>query len=81
MNLYLSGVLKLAFDLLHDLACNYDHLLVVDLFRLDRDTYLASRLNCIRLVHSGEAVSNFFKLLQPLDVIFKILAPCAGTCR
>ena len=79
MDLYLSGILKLAFDLLHDLPCDYNHLLVVHDLRLYRNSYFAACLDSKRLVHAGEAVGDFLKLLESAYVVFKILAACAGT--
>ena len=55
VDLDLSGVFELGFDLLYDVARHEYHLLIVDLIGLDHDPDLSARLN-------RERFFNAFKL-------------------
>ena len=77
MNLDLAGIGELGLDLLGDVPCQQDHLILADLLGLDHDAYLAAGLNCIGACDTGEALGNFLKLFKTLDIVFDILAPCA----
>ena len=81
MHLDLTGIIHLALDPGCDLVREDRHLVVRDLLGLDHDADLAARLNGKGLLDAGEVVCQLLELLQTLDVILEVLAPCARTRR
>ena len=55
----LSGIFKLCFDLVRNISCDDDHLLVSDLLRLYHDPDFTSCLNGIGFFYTREAVGDF----------------------
>ena len=76
----LTGVLDLFLDLLRHVTCDDLHARVIDLFGLYHHADLTARLNSICFVNTGEADCDLLKLFKSLDVVFKILASCTGSC-
>ena len=75
----MSGIFQLVLDLLADLTGKRDHALVLDDLGLDHDAYLTACLNGVAVVNTREGGSDLLQLLETLDVIFDVLASCAGT--
>ena len=78
MDLDLSGVLQLLFDLLGDIPGQQDHLILRDLVGLDHDADLAAGLDRKGFLHSGEGRGDLLQLFQPLDIVFQVLPPGTG---
>ena len=81
IDLDLTGIVHLGFDLLSDLSCNKNHLVIVDDLRLNHDPDLASCLNSKALLDSLIGVADLLKLLESLDVAFIVFASCSRSCR
>ena len=60
IDLNLSGIFKLGFDLLGKISCHKHHVIIGNLFGDNHDTYFTAGLNCERLVNSFKAVCNIF---------------------
>ena len=69
MDLDLSGIFHFALDPLSDVMCDDDHLIVVDLLRLDDDADLTTCLDGERVLDSVIGVGDLFELLQTFDVV------------
>ena len=78
VDLYLTGIFKLVFNLLDDVAGDENHLLVADDFGLDHYAHFAARLNGERTLNALERGCDAFELFKALDVVLNILASCAG---
>ena len=78
MDLDLTGISELILDLLGDIPCEQDHLILADLFGLDHDANLAAGLNGIGACDAGKALGDFLKLFKTLDVVLYILAARTG---
>ena len=78
VDLDLTGVSQLLFDLLCDIARQEHHLILGYLLGLDHNAYLASGLDGVAAGDTGEALGYLLKLFKALDVVFDILAACAG---
>ena len=81
VNFDLTGILQIFLDLFGNIVCHDDHLVVRDLVRLDHDAHLAPRLNGVAGLDALEVAGNLFEPLEPLDVVFDVLAPRTGTSR
>ena len=80
MHLNLTGIIEVALDFFHNIACNNGHLVIRDDIRLEHDTDFTARLNRKTLIHAVKRVGDLLKLLKALDVIFEVFTPCAGPC-
>ena len=80
VNLDLSGVIHLVFNLLSDFTSDDNHLFVVDLVREYHDTDFTACLDSKGLFNAVKGCTDFFKLLKTLDVVFVVFASCTGTC-
>ena len=80
MNLDLTGVSQLLFDLLGDVAGQQNHLILADLLGLDHHADLAAGLDRIRACDAWEALGDLLQLFQTLDVVFDVLTARAGAC-
>ena len=78
MDLDLTGVGQLFLYLLCDVARQKHHLILGNVLGLDHNADLAARLNGIAARNAGEALGDLLKLFKALDVVFDILAACAG---
>ena len=74
----LAGVGQLFLDLLCDIASQENHLILGNIFGLYHYADLAACLNCVAAGNAGEALGYLLELFKALDVVFDILAACAG---
>ena len=78
VDLYLTGIFKLVFNLLDYVAGDENHLLVVDDLGLDHYADLAAGLNSERTLNALKRGGDAFELFKALDVVLNILASCTG---
>jgi len=74
----LSRIIQLSSIFLTNFPSFEDHLVVLDIFRTDQDSDFAPSLDGEGFLNAGKGVGNFFKLLDPFDVVLQILAPAPG---
>ena len=79
MDLDLTGIGKLLLDLLCDIARQKHHLILGNILGLDHNADLASGLDGVAARNAGEALGYLLELFEALDVVFDVLAACAGT--
>ena len=69
VDLDLTGVFQLAYDLLGDLPGQQDHVVLGDVLGLDHDADFAAGLDGKGLVHTVEGRGQLFQLFQTADVV------------
>ena len=74
----MTWIFKLFFNLLGNISCQKHHLILVNLFGLDHDSDFTAGLNCIAACDARDALGDFLKLFKALDIVFNVLASCAG---
>ena len=79
IDLDLAGIFQLGLDLLGNISCQMDHIVLGNDLGLDHDTDLAASLDGECLFHAGVGAGEFLQLLQTADVIFHVLAAGTGT--
>ena len=75
----MTGVFEFVFYLLHDVPCDYSHVVIVHHIRLDHYADFAARLDRIGFFNAFELVCDLFEFRETLDVVFEIFAPCSRT--
>ena len=64
MHLNLTGIIEVALDFFHNIACNDGHLVIRDDIRLEHDADFTARLNRKTLIHAVKRVGDLLKLLK-----------------
>ena len=78
-DLDLAGVIQLVLDLLGDITCQQNDLVVADLVGLDKDADLAACLHGVGALDALKAVAEGLQCFQTLDVALHVLAAGTGT--
>ena len=79
--LNLSGIIKLALNLLRNVTCENLHGVIGDNLGLNHDSNLTACLNSEGLFNTLEVTGNLLKLLESLNVVLNVLTSSTGTSR
>ena len=79
VDLDLTGIFQLRFQLSGDVPGQEDHIVLGDLLGLYHNADLPTGLDGVSLFHAGIGAGEFLQFLQAANVVFYIFPPGAGT--